>query len=61
MTEQRTFKYVTVPFKLNHRSINFFIESKDPKDINTCERKNQQDDEKGKSVLKSSLSTISVL
>ena len=49
MTEQRTCKYVTVPFKLNHRSINFFTESKEPKDINTCERKNQQDDEKGKS------------
>ena len=61
MTELRTFKYVIVPLKLNHKSTNFFTESKDPGNIRTSEGKNQQDDEKGKSNLKLSLPTLNVL
>ena len=61
MTERRTFKYVIVPLNLNHKSTKFFTESNDPGDIRTCEGKNQQDDEKGKSDVKFSLPTLRVL
>ena len=57
----RTFKYVIVPLKLNRKSTKFFTGSRDPGDIRSCEGKNQDDDEEGKSDVKLSLPTLSVL
>ena len=57
----RTFKYVMVPLKVNHKSTKFFTGSNDPGDIRTCEGKNQEDGEKGKSDVKLSSPTLSVL